>query len=68
MHTKLWSGNLNGRDHLDDLGIDRRVLIKCILKKEGLYQIQLSQNGPVAGSCEHCNGPLGSIKGWEFLE
>jgi len=24
--------------------------------------------GPVAGSCEHGDGPPGSIKGMEFLE
>jgi len=23
---------------------------------------------PAAGSCEHCNEPLGSIKGGEFLD
>jgi hypothetical protein len=27
-----------------------------------------SGQGPVAGSCEHGNEPLGSIKGGEFLE
>jgi hypothetical protein len=24
--------------------------------------------GPMAGSCEHSNGPSGSIKGREFLD
>jgi len=24
--------------------------------------------GRVAGSCEHGNEPLGSVKGWEFLK
>jgi hypothetical protein len=27
-----------------------------------------SGQGPVAGSCEHGNEPLGSIKGEEFLQ
>jgi hypothetical protein len=27
-----------------------------------------SAKGPVAGSCEHGNGPSGSIKGGEFLD
>jgi hypothetical protein len=27
-----------------------------------------SGQGPVAGSCEHSNEPLGSIKGGKFLE
>jgi len=27
-----------------------------------------SGQGPVAGSCEHGNGPLGSVKGEQFLD
>jgi hypothetical protein len=27
-----------------------------------------SEYGPLQGSCEHCNEPLGSIKCWEVLE
>jgi hypothetical protein len=26
METKYWSGGLNGRDHLEDLGTDRRII------------------------------------------
>jgi hypothetical protein len=33
VHTRLWWGDLKERDHLEDLGIDRRVVLKCILKK-----------------------------------
>jgi hypothetical protein len=32
MHTKFWSGNLKGRHHLEDLGVDRRIVLKWILK------------------------------------
>jgi hypothetical protein len=32
MHAKFWSEKLNRRDHLEDLGIDGRIL-KSILKK-----------------------------------
>jgi hypothetical protein len=31
---KYWSENLKGKDHLEDLGIDERKLLKWILKKE----------------------------------
>jgi hypothetical protein len=33
MHTKLWSENLKGKDHLEDLGIDGRTILECILGK-----------------------------------
>jgi hypothetical protein len=29
----FWLGNLNVRDHLEDLGVDERVILKWILKK-----------------------------------
>jgi len=25
MHTKCWSGNLEGRDHLEDMGVHGRI-------------------------------------------
>jgi len=25
MHTKFWSEDLNGRDHKEDVGVDRRI-------------------------------------------
>jgi hypothetical protein len=28
MHTKFWSGNLKGRDHTEDLDIDRKIILK----------------------------------------
>jgi len=30
--TYAW-GNLRERDHLEDLGVNRKVILKCILKK-----------------------------------
>jgi hypothetical protein len=36
MHAKLYFGNLKGRDHLGKLGVDRRVILKLILKKDGV--------------------------------
>jgi hypothetical protein len=35
MCTKFKSGNLKGRDHLEDLGIDGRIILEWILWKWG---------------------------------
>jgi hypothetical protein len=32
-NTNFWSQNLKGRDQFEDLGIDGRKTLKCILKK-----------------------------------
>jgi hypothetical protein len=34
MLTKCYTDNLTGREHLEDLGLDRRLMFKWILKKE----------------------------------
>jgi hypothetical protein len=33
VHTGFWWENLKGRDHLKDLGIDERVILKLIFEK-----------------------------------
>jgi len=33
VHTGFWWGDLRERDHLEQLGIDGRIILKCILKK-----------------------------------
>jgi hypothetical protein len=35
MHTKLRSENLKGREHSEDLGINRNIILEWILGKEG---------------------------------
>lgn len=35
MQTEFWSENLKVRDHLEDLVIDGRIILKQISKKEG---------------------------------
>jgi hypothetical protein len=35
MHTKFWSENLKGRNHVEDLGIDERIISEWILGKYG---------------------------------
>jgi hypothetical protein len=33
MHTGFWWGRLYGNNHLQDLGIDGRIMFKWVLKK-----------------------------------
>jgi hypothetical protein len=64
MRSKFWLQSLKSRDHLENLGIDGNVILKgsyvnrfreCGLDSSG------SRQGPVAGSCEHCDIPYGPI-------
>jgi hypothetical protein len=29
-YTKFWSENLKGRDHLEDVGVDGRIILECM--------------------------------------
>jgi hypothetical protein len=33
VHTGIWWGNLRGRDHLEDPGADRKIILRWIFKK-----------------------------------
>jgi hypothetical protein len=44
MHTEFWSHNLKENDHLGDLGIDVRTVLKWILKKRSVYWIHVVQD------------------------
>jgi hypothetical protein len=57
VHTEFWLGDLRGRDHLTDLGLDGRTIIKRIRRRKG----------QVAGVCECGNEPSGFIQCGEFL-
>jgi hypothetical protein len=35
MHSIFWLENLKRRDHSEDLGIDGRVILECILGEYG---------------------------------
>jgi hypothetical protein len=61
VRTGFGWGNLRGSDHLEDLGIDGRIILKWIFKKldGGMDWVDLDQ---VAGSCECGNESLGVRK------
>jgi len=60
----VWWRNLKVRRHLDDKGVEGKIILKCMLKDwdgmtwTGHYQF--------SGCCEHGNEPSGSIKCGEF--
>jgi hypothetical protein len=33
MNTKVWSENVKGRDHLGDLGVNERIILKLMLNR-----------------------------------
>ena len=35
VYTSFWWGNLRERDHLEDMGVDLRIILNRILKKWG---------------------------------
>ena len=47
MHTGYWWENLRERDHLEDPGIDGRIMLNLIYKKwaGGIDWIDLAKNG-----------------------
>jgi hypothetical protein len=46
VHIGFWWGNLRERDHLENPGIDRRIILKWIFRKwdVGISWIDVSQN------------------------
>jgi len=46
MHTGSWWGNLRGREHLEDAGVDGRIILKCIFRKSdgGMDWIDLAED------------------------
>jgi hypothetical protein len=67
IHKEFLSRNQKGRDHLEDAGIDGRIILKLILRK--LYKrvwtgFNWHRIGTRGRLCDH----LSSIKRREFLD
>jgi hypothetical protein len=63
--------NLKERDHAEDLGINGKIVLECILGKYGGgFGLDSPASGqrPLAGSYEHGNDPSGSIKDEESVD
>jgi hypothetical protein len=64
-------GKPEGKNHLEDLGVDGRIILECILRKQGekvWTRCLWFRIGLVADSCELGNEPSGYIKGGKFLD
>jgi hypothetical protein len=66
-NTIFWMENLKVRNHLEDLVVDGKIILECVLGKED-GKVWASVWGPVAGFFEHGNEPSGSVGGGEFLD
>jgi hypothetical protein len=69
VYTEFWWGNLRGRDHWGDPGIDGSI--RWIFRNwdGGMDWIELAQDKrQVASTCDCSDEPSGSIKCGEFLD
>jgi len=71
VYTGFWWGNLRERDHLEDPGIDGRIILRKIFRKWVVgHGLDRSGSGHelIVSTCECGNEPTGSINFGEFLD
>jgi len=71
VHTGVWWGNLRERAHLEEPGVDGRIILRWIFGKLDVGAWTGSSwpsVGTGGGQCECGNEPSGSIKCGEFLD
>jgi hypothetical protein len=70
-HVERKRGQLKERNHLEDPGVDRMIILRWIIRKwdvgawTGSRWLRIGTGG---GTCEFDNEPSGSIKCVEFLD
>ena len=75
MHTGFWWGKLRETNHLEDTGLDGKIILIWIFRKwdmgwGGCYGLDRagSGKGQEVDTCKCGNEPSGSIKCGEFLD
>jgi hypothetical protein len=69
VHTEFWRRKLRERDHFEDIGIDRRIILKWIFKTWNGDAVDWCDSGSgwVASCCECGIEPSGSIKRGDYF-